>query len=254
MDFSNQRNEYFKLDFLCKELSKEEGFKGVADLFSLLSDTNRLKIFWFLCHSKECGQNIANAIGMTNPAVSHHLKILRESGLIECYRDGKEVFYFAEKSETCLALHEIIEKLMSMTCPDFDGRHEKVSAGTEYLDNQVSKIKKVHDYMMENLSKRITIDELSKRFAVNATTLKTVFKDVYGSSIAAHIKEHRMEKAAELLRTTDKSVGEVAFEVGYESQSKFGVAFKESFCISPMEYKRGVKSADGKPKIAEKEM
>ena len=63
------------------------------------------------------------------------------------------------------------------------------------------------------------------------------------------------------LHTEEQSVGnrflytvEVAFEGGYESQSKFGVAFKESFCISPMEYKRGGKSADGKPEIAEKEM
>ncbi len=251
MDFSNQRNEYFKIDFLCKEISKEEGFRDVADVFSLLSDANRLKIFWFLCHSKECGQNIANVMNMTNPAVSHHLKILKEAKLIESYRDGKEVFYFAEKSETTFALHGIIEKLMSMTCPDFDSSHEKLNAGSEYLDNQVAKIRKIHDYMMENLSKRITIDELSRKFAVNATTLKTVFKDVYGSSIAAHIKEHRMEKAAELLRTTDKSIGEVAFEVGYESQSKFGLAFKESFCISPMEYRKVRESSTVKTESAD---
>ena len=84
---------------------------------------------------------------------------------------------------------------------------------------------------------RFTIEELDKEFYMNPTTLKTVFKDVYGDSIAAHIKEHRMEKAAELLTTTDLSINEIASKVGYESQSKFTATFKEFYSRTPVEYR-----------------
>jgi len=231
-------DEYFKIEFLRQELSKSNDFQTVADLFSLLSDASRLKIFWLLCHSKDCVINIAETMSMTTPAVSHHLKILKDSGLIESYRDGKEVFYAVSSTSKSNALHQIIENLMLVTCPDFDNKHEKINENSAYLEDQVETIKKVHDYLTQNLSKRITIDELAKQFAMNPTTLKTVFKDVYGTAIATHIKEHRMEKAAELLNTTELSINEVALQVGYESQSKFTAVFKEFYKLTPVEYRK----------------
>lgn len=231
-------DEYFKIDFLKQELSKTEDFQTVADLFSLLADASRLKIFWLLCHSKDCVINIAQIMNMTTPAVSHHLKILRESGLIESYRDGKEVFYTVSTESKTNALHQIIENLMYVTCPDFDSEHEKINENSAYLEDQVETIKQVHDYLTKNLSKRITIDELAKQFAMNPTTLKTVFKDVYGTAIATHIKEHRMEKAAELLKNTEQNINEIALQVGYESQSKFTAVFKDFFNATPVEYRR----------------
>lgn len=234
----HKEREYFKQDFIKGELSKSSEFQTVAQIFSLLADSSRLKIFWLLCHSNECVLNIAQIMNMTTPAVSHHLKILKEADLIESYRDEKEVFYSAASSAKAKSLHSIIESLMSLNCPDFDSKHEKINENSEYLENQVETIKNVHDFLLENLSKRITIEELSKNFAMNPTTLKTVFKDVYGTSLAAHIKEHRMEKAAELLTKTDKTVKEIAEEVGYESQSKFSAVFKDFFNVSPLEYKK----------------
>ena len=77
------------------------------------------------------------------------------------------------------------------------------------------------------MDQRITIEGLCHLYPINPTTLKEVFKDVYGTSIAAHLKEHRMEKAARLLRETDASMAEVARRVGYESQIKFNACFKE---------------------------
>jgi len=65
-----------------------------------------------------------------------------------------------------------------------------------------------------------------------------VFKSVYGTSIAAHLKEHRLEKASQLLRETGLSVAEIARQVGYESQSKFTAAFKEQYGLLPTAYRR----------------
>ncbi len=234
----HSHDEYFKLDFLCSELSKDKEFAVVSDIFALLADSTRLKIFWLLCHSKECVLNIARVMKMTMPAVSHHLRLLKDSGLIECYRDGKEVFYTAVENERGKILHGIIEKLMVMTCPDFKIEHESINEKSEYLENQVETIKGVHDYLLRNISRRITIEDLAHQFAMNTTTLKTVFKDVYGTSLAAHIKMHRMEEAARLLKETDKNINDIAQSVGYESQSKFSAVFKEFYKVTPAEFRR----------------
>ena len=74
---------------------------------------------------------------------------------------------------------------------------------------------------------------------MNPAALKEVCKSVYGTSIAAHLKEHRLEKAAQLLRETDLTMAEIARQVGYESQSKFTAAFKEQYGLLPTAYRRG---------------
>lgn len=234
----HNHDEYFKMSFIIEEIGKSEEFEIVSQIFAILSDSTRLKIFWLLCHSKECVLNISRILHMTTPAVSHHLKLLKDADIIESYRDGKEVFYTAARNEKVKTIHEIAEKLMEITCPDFNSEHEKINENSEYLENQVEIIKAVHDYLIRNLNHRITIEELSKEFGMNSTTLKTVFKDVYGTSIAAHIKEHRMEEAARLLLKNELNINEVASCVGYESQSKFSAVFKDAYKITPAEYKK----------------
>ncbi|MCR5762411.1 MAG: metalloregulator ArsR/SmtB family transcription factor [Treponema sp.] len=228
----------FKIEFLKKELAEDGMFQSVAQMFSILSDSNRLKIFWLLCHAQECVNDIAQLMDMTMPAVSHHLKVLRDAGMVDSYRDGKEVFYGASKTEKNKIIHDMMEKLMEISCPAFDGDHEQINENSKYLENQVEAIKKVHEKLTQNLSKRITIEELAHEFYMNPTTLKTVFKDVYGMSIAAHIKQHRMEKAAELLCSSEMSINEIALAVGYESQSKFSATFKDFYSVTPNEYKK----------------
>lgn len=109
---------------------------------------------------------------------------------------------------------------------------------TEYPAAQIDCIRQMHAYLLENLDKRITIDALSKRFLMNPTTIKAVFKSVYGMSIAAHIKAHRMEKAAALLTETPMRIAEVALAVGYDSPSKFTAAFKSEYGVLPTEYRK----------------
>ena len=106
-----------------------------------------------------------------------------------------------------------------------------------FRPEQIELIKQVHDTLTTNLDKRITIEELSKQFLINPSSMKIIFKAIYGNSIAAHIKEHRMEKAAELLQG-EASVSEAAKSVGYDSQSKFSSEFKKAYQMLPTEYKK----------------
>lgn len=95
-------------------LRRTEYFQTVALVFRQLSDANRVRLFWLLCHCEECVVNLAAMMGMSPPALSHHLRQLRESGLIVSRRDGKEVYYKAAKSEQAQLLHRMIERTVEI--------------------------------------------------------------------------------------------------------------------------------------------
>ena len=107
-----------------------------------------------------------------------------------------------------------------------------------YLSQQVEVIRAIHDQLMAHPDQRATIEALARAHHMNASTLKSVFKAVYGEPIASHMKRHRMEEAARLLRETDRSVGDIAQQVGYENQSKFSKVFRDHFQVLPTAYRR----------------
>ena len=106
---------------------------------------------------------------------------------------------------------------------------------------QIETIRAVHDYLTQHLSSRVTIDELSRRFLMNPSTMKALFKSVYGASLASHIREHRMAQAAKLLTEGDESIAQIARAVGYESQSKFSTEFHKAYGALPTEYRKAQK-------------
>ena len=87
------------------------------EIFKQLGDTTRIRIFWLLCHCEECVINIAAILDMSSPAVSHHLRPLRSSGLIVSRREGKEVYYQAADTSRSRLLHQMIEQVMEIACP-----------------------------------------------------------------------------------------------------------------------------------------
>lgn len=212
------------------ELSRTERFVSSSEIFRQLSDPTRLRIFWLLCHGEQCVINLAALLETSSPAVSHHLRSLQESGLLTSRREGKEVYYRAADTEACALLHRTVEQVMEMICPEEATTHGRT---TEEI------VRGVHEYLLEHLADRITVEDLCGRFPLSPTTLKKAFKEVYGTSLAAHMKRHRMERASSLLRNTDMSISRVACAVGYESQSRFTAAFRETYGVLPRVFRRG---------------
>lgn len=221
-------------EFLNIYLNRTDDFQTVADVFKQLGDSSRMRIFWLLCHCEECVINISSLVNMSSPAVSHHLRLLKDSGLIVGRRSGKEVYYTAAATEQSQLLHLAIEKTMEISCPE--SGMKTVHNFDEYAVE--GPIKSVHDYLIEHLDQRITLEELARKFLMNTTTLKKEFKDAYGVSVATHVKMHRMEKASELLLGTQMSVEEVARAVGYETPGKFSAAFNKAYGANPLQYRR----------------
>ena len=102
---------------LLSSLPDQESFQRVAETFQLISDATRLRIFWLLCHSELCVHNIAAAVDMSPPAVSHHLKMLKNAGLIKNRRVGKEIHYALADTPEAELVHKIADEMFMMKCP-----------------------------------------------------------------------------------------------------------------------------------------
>jgi len=105
------------LDSLMSSIPTEQQFFMAADIFSMLCDSTRLRILWLLCHTEECVSDIAAAVGMSSPAVSHHLRNLKQSGLITSRREGKEVLYTLAKTKEASLVHNMIDDIFEINCP-----------------------------------------------------------------------------------------------------------------------------------------
>ncbi|HIU37463.1 MAG TPA: helix-turn-helix transcriptional regulator [Candidatus Aphodousia faecigallinarum] len=109
-------HQHGHIDKAFSSLPQTTNFEQVANVFKQLSDPVRCRIFLLLCHSEECVINIAAFMNMSSPAVAHHLRLLKYSGLVQTRREGKEVFYRAADSDLAQELHYIIEKVMNLSC------------------------------------------------------------------------------------------------------------------------------------------
>lgn len=110
---------------------------------------------------------------------------------------------------------------------------------SHFSKTQVSLAKDVCRYLTEHLTERITIEQLTKRFAVSATYIKKSFDGVYGISVSTYIRNQRMQAAAKILRETDRTVLDIAGQVGYENGSKFANAFRSVMGVTPTQYRNG---------------
>ncbi|OFZ52772.1 MAG: hypothetical protein A2428_04925 [Bdellovibrionales bacterium RIFOXYC1_FULL_54_43] len=65
----------------------------LAQTFQALGDPSRVKLIWSLCHRELCVGDIADELAMSQPAVSHHLRTLRQLQLVKVRRDGRTSYY-----------------------------------------------------------------------------------------------------------------------------------------------------------------
>ncbi len=75
------------------QMLNDETYHHLSEFYKAMSDYNRLRILSVLFHGELCVCDIANIMGMTQSAVSHQLKTLKQARLVKYRKDGKVVFY-----------------------------------------------------------------------------------------------------------------------------------------------------------------
>ena len=76
-----------------QNMPDEEVLYDLAELFKIFGDSTRIKILYVLFESEMCVCDIAQLLGMTQSAISHQLRSLKQSRLVKARREGKTVFY-----------------------------------------------------------------------------------------------------------------------------------------------------------------
>jgi DNA-binding transcriptional ArsR family regulator len=76
-----------------EQMPEDEVLLNLADLFKVFSDSTRVKIVSALLHSEMCVCDIAVLLGMTKSAISHQLRVLRQTRLVKFRREGKVIYY-----------------------------------------------------------------------------------------------------------------------------------------------------------------
>ena len=100
----------------CKCTSIRRGDKvtreEVAIICKAMSDSNRLRIIEMLTQGEKCGCNLLEELQVTQPTLSHHMKILSDCGLVSSYKDGKWQHY----SINCEKFKEYKDYIAAITC------------------------------------------------------------------------------------------------------------------------------------------
>lgn len=89
----------------------EEILYDLAELFKVFGDSTRIRILYVLSESEMCVCDLATILGMTQSAISHQLRALKQSKLVKCRRDGKSVFYALSDGHVKTILQQGLEHI-----------------------------------------------------------------------------------------------------------------------------------------------
>ena len=102
---------------------------------------------------------------------------------------------------------------------------------------ETTTLNKIKDYINENYKQELNLQTIADTFYLNKFYLSREFKKQYDITINNYIAQIRITKAKNLLRFSDKSITEIALEVGIQDPNYFARQFKKVEGMSPSEYK-----------------
>ncbi len=111
--------------------------------------------------------------------------------------------------------------------------------GHNFHDDEV--IINIQEWMHQHYNTEINMQHLSDKFELSQRSLNRRFKQATGLSPVQYLQEIRLEKAKELLKTSNLSIAEVAYNVGYPDSAYFSALFRRVVSLSPGEYRRLVR-------------
>ncbi|MDY3972006.1 MAG: metalloregulator ArsR/SmtB family transcription factor [Clostridia bacterium] len=96
------------VDRLKNQIPDDETTQNLAEMFKVFGDNTRIRILWTLFDKELCVYDIAEALSMSQSAISHQLKTLKQARLIKSRREGKNAFYSIDDDH----VKRIIEQML----------------------------------------------------------------------------------------------------------------------------------------------
>lgn len=122
--------------------------------------------------------------------------------------------------------------------------YNKVVKGQKSIENldekEIMAIKKLTAYIENNISENVTVSSLVTHSGIHAKKLQMGFRLLYNKSVNEYIRELKLKIALHSLETTDETISEIVYKIGFRSRSYFSKIFLEYYGILPVDYKRKV--------------
>lgn len=105
-------------------------------------------------------------------------------------------------------------------------------------DHEDEEVKKAQEFIEENYTDRLTVDQLAKMFYIGRRTFERRFKKATTNTIVEYIQRVKIEAAKKMLETSRENINEVMYNVGYSDSKAFRNTFKKVVGYSPLEYRK----------------
>ena len=114
----------------------------------------------------------------------------------------------------------------------------RIEPESKFGNQEQSFITKMNDIIKFNVENpKFSVEDLADKLSISRVQLYRKVKAIIGINISDHINNVKLEKAAELLKSNEMNISEIAYSLGFSSPNYFSTAFKNKFGISPKEYK-----------------
>lgn len=117
-----------------------------------------------------------------------------------------------------------------------------IDSTTKDIGNTYKVAEQISKYISENYGSDLSLSHLSQKFSVTPSYLSRFFKKSTGISLNEYINIVRITEAEKLLRSTDMSITEVAFECGFNDSNYFSAVFKKAKGITPKKFSKQVET------------
>ncbi|MEC5143405.1 helix-turn-helix domain-containing protein [Chitinophaga sp. 212800010-3] len=104
-------------------------------------------------------------------------------------------------------------------------------------EHQDESVRLAQEFIEQNFSEKITVDQLSSMFAVGRRSLERRFKKATNNTVAEYIQRVKVEVAKKGFESSRKNINEIMWEVGYSDTKAFRTIFKKTTGLSPLEYR-----------------
>jgi len=156
-----------------------------------------------------------------------NLSLEKNLNHLDLIGDDKKVFSKIWKSKSSEGILLILSRVIEAICDRINSEKKD----SNYI------IEKANDYINENYMNNITLSTIAEFIHVNSSYLSRLYKQETNKNITTFITEVRLEKAKNLLLTTEMKIYEIAESVGIENSTYFSILFKKYTGYNPKDYK-----------------
>ena len=200
------------VDILVKPEMINQSIKGTENAFSLLT----------LSDFEDFRKSVNKANCLVRFDKNEQAKV---EALIDLFteeqKNNKDGSFLIKKSTLNILLTYIFRKMSLPLCESFSG-----------IDNNVL------DYIKQNLGNKLTAQSIAKLCGYNCSYFSKAFKSYYGKTFTKYLTECRIQKACELLESTDKTVEQIIYECGFSDRTRFFDIFEKQTGYTPLKYRK----------------